>query len=366
MAKRDYYEVLGVSRQASNDELKKAYRRLAMKFHPDRAQGNADSEARFKEAKEAYDVLSKPQKRAAYDQFGHAGVDSSHGAAPGGGVGDIFGDIFGGGGGRRHARGSDLRYRLELSMEQAVHGVDKKIRVPKMAKCAACKGSGCRAGSTAKACTGCHGQGQVRLQQGFFSVQKTCPQCRGQGSLITDPCAACNGRGMLREEKTLAVKIPAGVDEDDQVRLVGEGEINSAGGSPGDLYVQVRIKPHPIFARDGDNLYCEVPVNFTTMALGGTLEIPTLSGRAKLKVPAESQSEKMFRLRGKGIRNVRNRNQGDLYCKVAVETPVNLTAQQKELIKELEKSLAAGGRRHAPRSSSWADKIKAFFEDLVD
>ena len=247
-----------------------------------------------------------------------------------------------------------------------MHGVDKQIRVPKRVTCATCDGSGARPGSTPKTCTHCHGQGQVRMQQGFFSVQQTCPQCRGQGSVISDPCAACGGQGLVRDEKVLSVKIPAGVDEGDQVRLGGEGEGSAPGAPAGDLYVQVRIKAHPIFERDGDNLYCEVPVGFTTMALGGALEIPTLSGRANLKVPAESQSEKIFRLRGKGVRNVRSGNQGDLYCKVVVETPVNLTAKQKELIKALDKSLASGGGRHAPRSSSWGDKIKAFFEDLVD
>ena len=259
-----------------------------------------------------------------------------------------------------------LRYSLELTLEEAVHGVDKKIRVPKMVNCATCSGSGSRPGSEAKTCTTCNGQGQVRMQQGFFSVQQTCPKCRGQGNVITDPCASCNGQGMVRDEKTLSVKIPAGVDEGDQVRLGGEGESSARGAAPGDLYVQVRIKPHQIFERDGDNLYCEVPVSFITMALGGTLEIPTLSGRANLKVPAESQSEKIFRLRGKGVRNVRNGNQGDLYCKVVVETPVNLTAKQKELVKEFGHSIAKGGKRHAPRSDSWSDKIKTFFEALVD
>ena len=373
MAKRDYYEVLGVSKNADAAELKKAYRRLAMKHHPDRSQGNTKSEARFKEAKEAYDVLSKPQKRAAYDQFGHAGAESSGGmgGASAGGFGDIFGDVFGdifgggAGGARRRAHGADLRYNLELTLSEAVHGIDKKIRIPKMVNCATCKGCGSRPGSEAKTCSTCSGQGQVRMQQGFFSVQQTCPQCRGQGSVITDPCTSCKGSGRVREEKTLSVKIPAGVDQGDQIRLGGEGEGGGAGASAGDLYVQVRIKPHPIFERDGDNLYCEVPVSFTTVTLGGTLEIPTLSGRANLKVPLGSQSEKVFRLRGKGVRNVRNGNQGDLYCKVVVETPINLTAKQKELVKELEKSIAEGGQRHAPRSSSWSDKIKNFFDELV-
>ncbi len=378
MAKRDYYEVLGVSRDADAAEMKKSYRRLAMKYHPDRTQDDAAAEDRFKEAKEAHDVLSDSRKRSAYDQFGHAGVESASGhggmggAAGAGGLGDVFGDIFGevfgggsAGGARQRARGSDLSYALELTLSEAVHGVDRKIRIPKMVHCATCNGAGSRPGSKAKTCTTCNGQGQVRMQQGFFSVQQTCRQCRGQGSVITDPCASCKGAGLVRDEKTLSVKIPAGVDEGDQVRLSGEGESGARGVSPGDLYVQVRIKPHPIFLRDGDNLYCEVPVSFACLALGGTLEIPTLSGRANIKMPAESQSEKIFRLRGKGVRNVRNGNQGDLHCKVVVETPVNLTAKQKKMIAEFGESIAAAGGRHAPRSSSWSDKIKTFFDDLV-
>jgi len=375
MAKRDYYEVLGVDRNADDAALKQAYRRLAMKYHPDRTQNDAEAEARFKEAKEAYDVLGDARKRAAYDQFGHAGVDAAGagfggpggpGAAGFGDIfGDMFGDIFGGGGGPRRARGADLRYGLELTLEEAVHGVEKEIRVPKRVQCAACSGSGAKPGSKPQTCNRCEGRGQVRMQQGFFSVQQTCPQCRGRGDLITDPCASCGGGGLVREEKTLSVKIPAGVDAGDQVRLSGEGE-GAAAGPAGDLYVQVRLARHAIFERDGDNLYCEVPVSFTTMALGGSLEIPTLSGRANLKVPAESQSEKIFRLRGKGVRNVRSGRQGDLYCKVVVETPVNLTAKQKELLKHFDQSLAAADHRHAPRSSSWRNKIKTFFEDLVD
>ena len=254
---------------------------------------------------------------------------------------------------------------MELSLEEAVQGIEKKIQIPKMSDCATCSGSGSRPGSTAKACGTCNGQGQVRMQQGFFSVQQACPNCKGQGKVITDPCASCHGQGMVRDEKTLSVKIPAGVDEGDQVRLSGEGESGGPGTTPGDLYVQVRIRKHPIFDRDGDDLYCEVPISFSAMALGGEIEVPTLSGRANLKIPAETQSEKVFRLRGKGVRNVRNGNQGDLYCKIVVEVPVNLTKQQKELLKEFDKSLSEGGNRHSPRSGSWTDKIKSFFDDLV-
>jgi molecular chaperone DnaJ len=369
MAKRDYYEVLGVGRDASADELKKAYRRLAMKHHPDRNKGDAGSEVKFKEAKEAYDILNNPQKKSAYDQFGHAGVDQASGMGGGGfsgSTGDIFGDIFGsGGGGRRQNRGSDLRYNIELSLEEAVQGVEKKIRVPRMADCATCKGSGSRPGSESKTCGTCSGHGQVRMQQGFFSVQQTCPQCRGQGKVVTDPCSSCSGKGVVRDEKTLSVKIPAGVDVGDQVRLSGEGESGGPGTKPGDLYVQVNIKSHEIFERDADNLYCEVPVNFTTIALGGGIEVPTLSGRATIKIPPETQSEKVFRLRGKGVKNVRNGNVGDLYCKISIETPVNLTRKQKDLLKELDTALAEGGDRHSPRRGSWSSKIKGFFDDLV-
>lgn len=373
MSKRDYYEVLGVSRDASSPELKKAYRRLAMKHHPDRNQNSEESETKFKEAKKAYSVLGDTQKRAAYDQFGHAGADSTGGMEGGGaaGFGDMFGDIFGdilGGGGassRRRSRGSDLRYHLSMTLEEAVMGVEKKIRVPKMANCATCDGSGSRPGSKAKSCDTCNGQGQVRMQQGFFSVQQTCPHCKGQGQVISDPCTSCSGQGVVKEEKTLSVKIPAGVDEGDQVRLSGEGESAGQGTSPGDLYVQVKIKKHDIFERDGDNLYCEVPISYAKLALGGELEIPTLSGRTKLKIPAESQTERVFRLRGKGVRNVRNGKQGHLDCKVVVETPVNLTKEQKKLLKDFEQNISEGGNRHSPRSSSWTDKIKSFFDEMV-
>jgi molecular chaperone DnaJ len=373
MSKRDYYDVLGVSRDASEPELKKAYRKLAMKYHPDRNQDSEESESKFKEVQEAYAILSDAQKRGAYDQFGHAGVDSSSGMGGAGGAGfgdifgDMFGDIFGGGAGgqRRPSRGSDLRYSLNLTLEEAVQGVEKQIRVPKMADCATCSGSGSRPGSDAKSCGTCSGQGQVRMQQGFFSVQQTCPQCKGQGKVITDPCSSCQGQGMVREEKTLSVKIPAGVDDGDQVRLSGEGESGGPGSSPGDLYVQVRMESHEIFERNGDDLYCEVPISFTKLALGGDLEVPTLSGRANLKVPTESQTDKVFRLKGKGVRNVRNGNQGDLYCKVVVETPVKLNKEQKSLLQNFEKSLGEGGNRHSPRSSSWSDRIKSFFDELV-
>ncbi|MEJ2107200.1 MAG: molecular chaperone DnaJ [Acidiferrobacteraceae bacterium] len=377
MSKRDYYEVLGVSRNVSDDELKKAYRKLAMKYHPDRNPDDTEAESKFKEVKEAYDVLSDAQKRAAYDQFGHAGVDPSAGAAGagfgggfGGGAsfsdifGDVFGDIFGGGargGGPQAYRGADLRYNLELSLEDAVAGTEVRIRVPTTVTCETCGGSGARPGTSASTCSTCGGHGQVRMQQGFFSVQQTCPNCHGSGKVIDQPCADCHGAGRVRDTKTLSVKVPAGVDEGDQIRLAGEGEAGEQGAPAGDLYVRVRLKPHDIFRREEDDLYCEMPVAFVTAALGGELTVPTLGGRASIKIPAGTQSEKLFRLRGKGVRNVRSGHVGDLYCRVSVETPVNLTTEQKEMLEKLDESLKEGGSRHSPREQSWLDKIKGLF-----
>lgn len=376
MTKKDYYETLGVARNASDAEIKKAYRRLAMKYHPDRNPGDKTTEARFKDAKEAYEVLSDSQKRAAYDQFGHAGVDPSAAAGAAGGFysagganfadifGDVFGDIFGGGrarGGAQVFRGANLRYSLELSLEDAVRGTEVRIRVPAMEKCDACQGSGAKAGTSSSVCRTCGGHGQVRMQQGFFSVQQTCPKCHGAGKVITDPCPTCHGAGRVQHTKTLSVKVPAGVDEGDQIRLAGEGEAGENGGPPGDLFVQIRLKPHSLFKREQDDLYCEMPVSFATAVLGGELEVPTLDGRASIKVPPGTQSEKLFRLRGKGVRNVRSGQTGDLYCRISVETPVNLTARQKELLQELDQSLREGGTRHSPREASWLDKLKGIF-----
>jgi len=377
MAKEDYYKILGVERNASEAEIKKAYRRLAMKHHPDRNPDDKAAEARFKDAKEAYEILSDAQKRAAYDQFGHAGVDPSAAAAGAGGFysagganfadifGDVFGDIFGGGrargGGRQVFRGADLRYSLELSLEDAVRGSDVRIRVPTMESCETCKGSGAKPGTSATTCRTCGGHGQVRMQQGFFSIQQTCPNCHGSGKTISDPCPTCHGAGRVQHTKTLSVKVPAGVDEGDQIRLAGEGEAGEHGGPPGDLYVQIRLKAHALFKREQDDLYCEMPVSFATAALGGELDVPTLDGRASIKVPPGTQSEKLFRLRGKGVRNVRSGQVGDLYCRVSVETPVNLTPKQKELLEEFERSVKEGGSRHNPREHSWLDKLKGMF-----
>lgn len=379
MPKRDYYEVLGVEKNASEAELKKAFRRLAQKHHPDRNPDDKESEEKFKEAKEAYDVLTDARKRAAYDQFGHAGVDPSMGGGPGGAgfgaggasfadiFGDVFGDIFGGGragGGQRVYRGADLRYNLDLSLEDAVAGTTVKIRVPTLVQCTTCNGSGAKPGSKPETCTTCGGHGQVRMQQGFFSVQQTCPRCHGSGSMINDPCGTCGGHGRVRDNKTLSVKVPAGVDTGDRIRLAGEGEAGENGGPPGDLYVQVRVKDHPIFKRDDNNLYCDVPISIVTAALGGELEVPTLNGKVVLKIPAESQTGKLFRLRGKGVKPVRGGPIGDLLCRIVVETPVNLSARQKELLAEFQKTMEAGGSTHNPQASSWLDGVKKFFDGM--
>ncbi|HCJ50881.1 MAG: molecular chaperone DnaJ [Gallionellaceae bacterium CG1_02_56_997] len=377
MSKKDYYEVLGINRDASDDEIKKAYRKLAMKHHPDRNPDNPKAEEHFKEAKEAYETLSDAQKRAAYDQYGHAAFEAGGmgGGSPfGAGAGaqgfdfsDIFGDIFGGnrGGGRTSAqRGADLRYNLEITLEQAARGTETEIRIPTMAECETCHGSGAKAGTSATTCTTCGGHGQVRMQQGFFSVQQACPRCHGTGKIIASPCKPCNGQGRIKKHKTLSVKIPPGVDNDDRIRLTGEGELGANGGPAGDLYVVVHLKPHAVFQRDHNDLHCEMPISFSTAALGGEIEIPTLDGKASIKIPAETQSGKQFRLRGKGIKGVRSATHGDLHCHVIVETPVNLTERQKELLREFEQSInEKDGDRHNPRAKSWMDKVKSFFAE---
>jgi molecular chaperone DnaJ len=376
MAKRDFYEILGVNRDATDEEIKKAYRKLAMKHHPDRNPDKPKAEEQFKEAKEAYEILSDGQKRAAYDQYGHAGVDPQAGMRGGaaggaGGFSDAFGGIFdeifgGGGGGARGGRsniyrGSDLRYNLEITLEQAAFGTETKIRIPTMEECEPCHGSGAKAGTQPKTCPTCQGSGQVRLQQGFFSIQQTCPKCHGTGRFIADPCASCHGAGRTKQHKTLAVKIPAGVDEGDRIRLSGEGEHGINGGPSGDLYVQIHLKSHPVFQREQNDLHCEMPISFTTAALGGEIEIPTLDTIAKIKIPAETQSGKVFRLRGKGIKGVRSHTHGDLLCHVVVETPVHLTERQRELLRELEESSDGDVGRHNPRAKSWMDRVRDFF-----
>ncbi|TXI45293.1 molecular chaperone DnaJ [Methylophilus sp.] len=371
-AKKDYYEVLGVNRDASEEEIKKAFKKLAMKFHPDRNPDNPKAEESFKEAKEAYEMLSDDQKRAAYDQYGHAGVDPSMGGGGFGGFnsgnfsdafGDIFGDIFGGARNQRSNvyRGADLRYNLEISLEDAAKGTETKIRIPVQTSCETCHGSGARPGTSPVTCTTCNGHGQVRMQQGFFSVQQTCPKCHGTGKMVKEPCPTCHGGGRVKQNKTLNVKIPSGVDEGDRIRLSGEGEAGVNGGPTGDLYVVVHLKEHPIFQRDGANLHCEMPISFSTAALGGEIEVPTLDGAAKMKIPAETQTGSVFRLRGKGIKPLRSSEHGDLMVHVVVETPVRLTEKQKDLLREFESSTQADAGKHSPKNKSWVDKARDFF-----
>ncbi len=375
MAKRDFYEVLGVAKNASDEEIKKAYRKLAMKYHPDRNPDSKTAEEKFKEVKEAYEILSDEQKRGAYDQFGHAGVDPNMnmGGFPGGpggadfadAFGDIFGDIFGGGR-QRHSgpqmfRGADLRYNLDISLEEAATGCTKTIRVPSWDDCETCHGSGAKPGTSPTTCTTCQGQGQVRMQQGFFSVQQTCPTCRGTGRMIKDPCQGCHGAGKIRRNKTLEVKIPVGIDEGMRIRSTGNGEPGQNGGPPGDLYVEVHLLPHSVFKREGDNLHCHIPISFGIAALGGEIEVPTLNNPVAFNIPAGTQTGKQFRLKGKGIKGVRSSLPGDLFCHVTVETPVNLTDREKELMREFDKLIIEGGDKHIPQVKSWMDKMKDLF-----
>ena len=374
MSKRDYYDVLGINRDASEEEIKKSYRKLAMKFHPDRNPDNKGSEDKFKEAKEAYEVLSDKDKRGAYDTYGHAGIDPRAGMGGGGqgfggfsdSFGDIFGEIFGGAAGAKSGRssvyrGADLRYNLEITLEQAAHGTETKIRIPTLEDCEPCKGSGAKPGTSAKTCQACSGSGQVRMAMGPFSMAQTCPTCHGSGKVISDPCSACHGAGRVKKHKTLSVKIPAGVDTGDRIRLSGEGEAGVNGGPSGDLYVVINLREHSVFQREGNDLHCEMPISFTTAALGGDVVIPTLDGEAKIKIPPESQTGQVFRLRGKGIKGVRSSMHGDLMCHVVLETPVRLTERQKELLRELDAINIADGDRHNPRAKSFMDKVRDFF-----
>lgn len=370
MPKRDFYEVLGIDRNASERDIKKAYKRLAIKFHPDRNPGDEKAADKFKEAKEAYEVLIDSQKRSAYDQHGHTAFEQSGSTSDFGDVfGDIFGDIFGGGGRRsgqaRGQRGSDLRYNMDLSLEDAVRGCSREIEIPTLVRCDPCHGSGSKGGRT-EACSVCQGHGQVQMRQGFFSVQQTCPTCYGSGRVVKDPCNACHGKGRRKKTKTLSVKIPAGVDAGDRIRLNGEGESGEMGAPSGDLYVQVQIKKHHIFERDGNNLYCEVPVSFAMAAVGGEVEVPALDGRISLKVPAETQTGRLFRMRGKGVRGIRGGITGDLLVKLVVETPIKLSVRQKELLKELEDSCGGeAASKHKPKAEGFFSGVKQFFDELT-
>ena len=377
MAKRDFYEILGVPKNATDEDIKKAYRKMAMKHHPDRNQGDdaKKSEEKFKEAKEAYEMLSDAQKRAAYDQHGHAGVDPSMGGGrPGqegfggfaGAFGDIFGDIFGGArrgaGGQEVYRGNDLSYAMEISLEEAAAGKDTQIRIPSWESCETCKGSGAKPGTSAKTCTTSNGSGNVHMRQGFFSIQQVCSQCRGSGKIIPEPCMTCSGAGKIKKQKTLEVKIPAGISEGMRIRSTGNGEPGSNGGPSGDLYIEIRVKQHEIFERDGDDLHCTVPVGLTTAALGGAIEVPTLGSKAEIELPEGTQHGKTFRLRGKGIKGLRSSYPGDLYCHVSVETPVKLSEHQRKLLKELDDSFRKSGDKHSPNAKGWTDRVKDLFK----
>ncbi len=375
MADKDLYAILGVSRSASPDEIKKAYRKLSMKWHPDRNPENKEAaEKKFKEISKAYEILSDEQKKATYDRYGFdaaSGQNGPGGFGGGGGFsdifGDVFGDIFGGGrqsGSQRQQRGRDLAYELDLSLEDAVQGKETQIRIPTQVKCDKCQGSGATDKSSKKTCSTCNGAGQVRMQQGFFSIAQPCPNCQGKGQIIENPCDKCHGAGRVKDTRTLTVNIPAGVDTGDRIRLSGEGEAGELGAPSGDLYVEVRVRKHPIFTREGDNLHCEMPIGFVTACLGGEIEVPTLAGRVKLTIPAETQTGKTFRLRGKGVKSVRSHSTGDLYCTVNIETPVNLSSQQKDLLLQFDQTVTDGGKRHAPKEKGFLDSVKDFFDNL--
>lgn len=382
MAKQDYYELLGVSRTSKADELKKAYRKLAMKLHPDKNPGDKEAERKFKEINEAYDVLKDEQKRAAYDRMGHAAFDGSMGGAgPGArgfqqggfdfeasGFGNIFDDMFSEfmGGRTRQAessqRGADLRYNMEITLEEAFNGLKKNIKISTNATCEICKGMGTAKGTKPETCPTCHGQGKVHARQGFFTIERTCSHCHGLGQIIKDPCKTCHGAGRVRKEKTISVSIPAGIEEGARIRLASEGEAGLRGGAPGDLYIFLHIKPHKFFHRDGSNIYCQVPIAMSTATLGGEIEVPSIDGhKARVKIPEGTQSGKQFRLKGKGMSILRSSSKGDMYIQTQVETPVNLTKRQKELLEEfasLEKK-----SHSSPLSEGFFAKIKEFWSD---
>ncbi len=380
MSQRDFYEVLGVARGSSEADIKKAYRKLAMKYHPDRNPDNKEAEEKFKEIQKAYDILSNAEKKAAYDQYGHAGVDPNgmgggaggFGGFGGGGggnfdFGDIFSQMFGGaagGGGRQQQdfRGDDLRYDIEITLEEAAKGCKKQIRIPRHEECDLCHGSGAKPGTKPKVCSTCGGSGTVHVRQAIFQIQQPCPTCHGSGKEITDPCVKCHGEGVVKTSKNIEVNIPAGVDNGSRIRLTGEGEAGRNGAASGDLYIVTHVKNHDVFERDGMDLHCEFPISFVTAALGGEIEVPTLDGMAKMRIPAETQTGKVFRLRGKGIKSVRSSSMGDLFCHVVIETPVHLTERQKELLAEFDQIATGQERSQTPRNQSFMDKLRKFFE----
>ena len=376
MGKRDLYEVLSVDKHADAVTLKKAYKRLAMKYHPDRNADDPQAEVRFKEAKDAYDILSDEKKRTVYDRFGHAGVEQSHGGGGGNGNAEgfrdifdqVFGDIFSGGGaggGReRGVNGSDLAIELSLSLEEAILGTTTTLHIPSQVGCSKCGGSGAKSGTKPSTCSGCNGVGQVRIQQGFFSLHQTCHRCRGKGTIIASPCSTCSGSGTVSKNKTLSVKVPPGVGTGDRIRLGGEGSTGRRGGHPGDLYVDINVKKHPVFTREEANLHCKVPIGFATATLGGEIEVPTLKGKHSLKIPAGTQNGKRFVIHGKGIIPVRTRDVGNLICHVEIETPINLSKKQKELLRQFQDAMHDSKETHDPERNSWSHRVQSFFAGL--
>ncbi|CAL4042486.1 Chaperone protein DnaJ [Buchnera aphidicola (Anoecia corni)] len=378
MSKKDYYQILGIKNSAKETEIKRAYKRLAMKYHPDRNQGDKSAEKKFKEVKEAYEVLINHEKRQAYDQYGHSAFDQNSNnngnfhssftttADFGDIFGEVFGDIFGGSKRNRSVKGSDLQYNLDLTLEEAVKGTTKEIHILSFQKCKTCSGTGTTSSKKMINCSMCNGNGQVHIRKGFFTVQQSCPECHGKGNIIKNPCRSCSGCGRLKRNKSLLVKIPPGIDSNDRIRLNNEGEAGENNASSGDLYVQIKVKKHSIFERNENDLYCEVPINFPVAALGGEIEIPTLDGKVKLKIPTETQSGKLLRIRGKGVKSVRTRNVGDLLCRIVVETPVNLSYEQKELLHKFGDSLDDfKNKRNSPKSKRFFDGIKKFFDELT-
>ena len=374
MSNKDFYEILGVSRSASDDEIKKAFRKLAMKYHPDRNPDNEEAVEKFKEIQNAYAILSDPQKKAAYDQYGHAGVDPNMGGGFGGGFGggagfdfsDIFSQMFGGaagGGGRQQSyQGADLQYAVEITLEEAAAGLKKRITIPTYKECDICHGSGAKPGTSVSTCGTCGGSGTIHVRQAIFQLQQTCPTCHGSGKQIKDPCTSCRGEGRVKTTKTVEVNIPAGIDDGQRIRLSGEGEPGQHGAPSGDLYVVVHVKAHKTFERNGLDLHCELPISFATAALGGEVEVPTLEGKVKLTIPKETQTGRRMRVKGKGIKSLRSSATGDLYCHVLVETPVNLTDRQKELLAEFERISGDSRPSGKSRDKSFTDKLRDLFD----